>query len=150
MGNSDPFTTPGATVSRRCPYSTEYDPPAPILPVCFGDPAGSDGGVAASALVDSGADISVIPVAVAEALRLPRVDLTSVTGVGGTVRAPIVAARLDIARRSLVVRAVALADEAILGRDVINRFTLTLDGPGRALEMIAAPVKRAGSRRAKH
>lgn len=127
-------------MTGQVPYSEEYDPPAPVLSVRLGSPSGGTG-VHLVALVDTGADLTVMPVAVVRSLSLPVVATTRVAGVTGTTRANVHAALLDVGGASRMAEVVALGAEAILGRDVINQWVLALDGPRRVLEI------RAGRRR---
>jgi predicted aspartyl protease len=92
------------------------------------------------ALIDSGADLSVVPRATLEALALPQVSTTRIQGVTGVAESTSVhAAAFEIAGSTELVEVVAFGDEAILGRDLLNRFVLELDGPGETLT-ISAPA----------
>ena len=55
-----------------------------------------------------------------------------VVGEKGTalLRAPVHAAMVEIGSFHALVRVVALSDEAILGRDVLNQVVTSLNGPG--------------------
>jgi predicted aspartyl protease len=85
------------------------------------------------ALVDSGADITVVPEGVPEALGLPQIGELTVRGIGGTRRVPVYAAEVEVAGWRRVVEVVAVGGVALLGRDVLNAWVVTLDGPRRAL-----------------
>ncbi len=125
----------------RLPYDKEFVPPAPVLPVRIALPTGG-GGVMVSMLVDTGADCTLVPATIANQLRLPQVGVIAVSGLGGaTLRATVHAAVLDLGPIEMLVRVVALADEAILGRDVLASCVLELDGPSARIEL-RAPVKR--------
>ncbi len=88
------------------------------------------------ALLDSGADCTLVPEAVARALRLPAVDEITITGVaGGERRVSVHAARLGFAGGSVLARVAALGKEAILGRDLLNQVLLRLDGPRLTLDL---------------
>src|SRR5262249_42274273 len=133
--SSVPLATADTAVSQGYAYSAVYDPPAPVLPVQVLAPTGRGDGVALAALVDTGADVSALPESVARVIGLPRVDRVPVSGVTGRVEADVYAAMLVVAGRRYVARIVAVGAEAILGRDVINRFASVLDGPRRRLEV---------------
>ncbi len=82
------------------------------------------------ALVDTGADCTLVPGEVARALRLPAVDEIWIEGVGGEARRAVVhAARMEFAHVSCMARVVAFGRDAILGRDLLNRTVARLDGP---------------------
>ena len=99
-------------------------------------------GVMVSMLVDTGADCTLVPAAVARQLRLPQVDVISVSGLGGALlRSTVHAAVLDLGPIEVLARVVALGDEAILGRDVLGSCVLELDGPLARIEL-RAPVRR--------
>jgi predicted aspartyl protease len=122
-------------VTRRFAYDESRDPPAPVLPLLVAAP-GSDEAVAVSSLVDTGADCTLVPVEIASRLRLPLVDRVPVEGLGGAVRrAPVHAALVRIAGLRVIVRLVAFDTEAVIGRDLLNRLNLVLDGPGRRLSI---------------
>lgn len=86
------------------------------------------------ALVDTGADCTLVPREVALALQLPAVDEIWIEGVVGEARRAVVhAARVEFARVACLARVVAFGREAILGRDLLNRTVAQLDGPRRSL-----------------
>lgn len=118
----------------KIPYSKDYEPPAPVLPVRLGSPSGG-AGVQMTALLGTGADMTVMPAAVVKNLSLPIVATTRVVGVGGETHARIHAGLLEVAGETRIVELVALGGEAILGRDVINEWLIALDGPRRVLEI---------------
>jgi predicted aspartyl protease len=116
-------------VTARFRYDESADPPAPVVPLRISHPRSRDAGVVVTALVDSGADCTCIPEAIATRLRLPVVDLADVEGFGGSRnRVRIHAARIQVATIRLLVRVVALENEAIVGRDVLAHCVVTLDG----------------------
>lgn len=113
-----------------------HDPAAPVVAVRVGAP---DGGTAAlvTALVDSGADLSVIPPALARALELPITDVLPVAGVEGVPRSVAVhAAELEFDEERELVEVVAIGDEALIGRNLLNGFVVTLDGPSERLTIV--------------
>ncbi len=82
--------------------------------------------------IDTGADISVVPLRVASTLNLPRAGEIWVESYRAVrERVPIYFARLTIGR--FVFRRVPMVaiehDEGLLGRDVLNLLVTTLDGP---------------------
>lgn len=90
-----------------------------------------------AALVDTGADCTLVPHEVARALRLPAVDEIWIQGVSGEARRAIVyAARVEFARTACWARVVAFGREAILGRDLLNRTVTRLDGPRLSLSFL--------------
>lgn len=132
-------------MTAKLRYSTEYDPPAPVVPVRLGSPSGGAGALVV-ALIDTGADVTVMPLAVVQNLALPVVATTRIAGVVGATRANVHAGILEVAGTSKMIELVALGAEGILGRDVTNHWVLSLDGPRRALEI---RVSRGRSRTAR-
>lgn len=127
-------------------YDAAYEPPAPVLSVRISGPSGSDA-VLLPMLVDTGADCTLVPPHVVSALSLPSTGVVSVTGLGGAkVRATVHAATLELGAASVLCEVMALADEPILGRDVLNRLVLELDGPALQIS-VRSPAKRRVTRR---
>lgn len=100
-------------------------------------------------LVDTGADCTLVPVQVVRRLGLPFVDIVAVSGVDGVKqRATVHEASVELGKLRVNARIVAFADEAILGRDVLNQGIVTLDGPGLTISLQPARRKRRRSRAA--
>ena len=88
--------------------------------------------------------MTVVPVAAAQSLSLPVVATTRVAGVAGAAHASIHAALLEVVGVSKMTEVVALGSDAILGRDIINRWVLSLDGPRRALQIKTERTRARG------
>lgn len=116
------------------PYDRRHSPPAPVLPVRVGAPAAGPV-VGLLALVDSGADLTVLPEGLPASLGLPAVAQITVRGVAGTARAVVYAVAVEVAGRQRVVETVALGKDTLLGRNVLNRLVLTLDGRAETLRL---------------
>lgn len=126
----------------RYPYATRYTPPAPILPVRVGRP-GSTPTVLLAALMDTGADLSVLPLELPARLRLPVIGRLAVAGVDGFARSlPLYAVQMSIDGYRLLVRVVSLGTTPVIGRDLINRITAHLLGPQAVL---AIDLPRGGA-----
>ncbi len=136
----------------RVPYDASLDPPAPMVPVRIAGPVG-DQAVMLPMLVDTGADCTLIPASIARQLGLPQIDVIGLTGVGGGKRRTAVhAASVELGGLRMLARIVAFADEAILGRDILNQAVVTLDGPALTVSIDSRESKRAsgsGSGRAR-
>ena len=91
------------------------------------------------ALVDSGADATIIPLRDLACLKARKVDTKRITGIGGlSYRVDIyeVSVRLGIYN---VAKVYAVADrqntEIIIGRDVLDQFIVTLNGLASMVEI---------------
>lgn len=112
-------------------YDSSFDPPAPVLPIKFSPPLTSTY-VSAIALIDTGADMTVIPRSLTTKLSLQRVDIAYTQGVwGNVIESPVFSAKLRCETGEIKIIRVISWDEnyAILGRDLINQCKLNLDGP---------------------
>lgn len=119
-------------------YDARRHPPAPVLPIRLGHP-NTEPALVLTALVETGADATVIPADVAAQLRLPQVDEMWIRGVGGfTQRASIHSAVVEVAGFRDALHVIALGEETLVGRDLLNRWVATLDGP-RGLMKIQGP-----------
>ena len=121
----------------RVSFDASFDPPASVLPVRIGGLDEHAPAAMLRMLVDTGADCTLIPARIAKSLRLPLIDRIEIMGVGGkTMAAPVHAARVRLGALRAIARVVALGDESLLGRDLLNRLVLTIDGPGQTIEAV--------------
>ena len=95
------------------------------------------------ALLDCGSDQTLIPGTIVNKLKLNVVhDVTLANVTGRLVSFPTFLADLAFdalpARRCLIA-AVDFVEYAILGRDFLNHYKITLDGPNLTLNIEAAP-----------
>jgi len=110
------------------PYDRNFSPPAPIAQVVITHPVSGTGSGLLQGKLDTGADITVIPE-------------TLVTKLGLSAKAylwarstfshrPVYYVRLSIEANELVaVRCIASdRGNVLIGRNVLNRFLITLDG----------------------
>lgn len=119
----------------QVPYDRSYEPAAAIVPVLLAAPDGETP-VLVTALVDSGADLCVVPAALARQLDLPLTDVLRVAGVGGALRSATVhAAQIELDGVRELVEVVALGEEMLIGRNLLNSFVARLDGPQEQLTL---------------
>jgi len=119
----------------RVVFDRSFDPPASVLPVRIAGPGEDERAVLLRMLVDTGADCTVIPARLSKSLGLPIIDEIRVIGVGGKpIAAPVHAARVRLGALDALARVVAMGDEALLGRDLLNRLLLRIDGPAGVVE----------------
>jgi predicted aspartyl protease len=122
-------------MTARAYDGANYDPPAPVLDV-FLAPAGDPlTRVWTVALVDTGADISVIGPGIAARLGLPLVGRIQVAGVNDEPEiVPLWRITFDtIFAGRFDVDAIELGRTTIIGRDILNRLLLHFDGPKKML-----------------
>lgn len=113
------------------PYHRGFTPPAPALDVWVGHPARAGRTVQLCAKLDTGADTTVVPNGIVQRLGLTARSYAWLRSYDGSYsRRPVYYARLDLSGFVLfAVRCVAAErDTVLLGRNVLNRFTITLDG----------------------
>jgi predicted aspartyl protease len=132
-----------ASPSTRVSLDTTFDPPAPVLPVRISGLDEHDPAAMVRMLVDTGADCTLIPVKLARTLRLPVVDKAEIQGVGAKPQeANVHAARIRLGSLRVLARVVALGDECLVGRDILNRVVLHLDGPAQILQVTTRTTTR--------
>lgn len=93
-----------------------------------------------SAFVDTGADATIVPIAIVRQLKADVITLKTIRGYTGgrrTVRTYLV----DIEVGSFTLPGVEIvgddaADEILLGRDVLNRLRLLLDRPAQRTQLL--------------
>jgi predicted aspartyl protease len=118
-------------------YSQDYLPPAPILPVRIAIADESPKTKEYKALVDTGADATFVPTEILEELELPVLYMANVRShLGDRIhRVPI--HRVDvilfgsIRLPNIEVIGDDWGNQMIVGRDVLNKLRIHLNGPNR-------------------
>jgi predicted aspartyl protease len=111
---------------------SQFDPPAPVARVKLRDPKTGATTPEALLLLDTGADVTLLPRTVAEQLGVPvlageRYELMGFDG--STSFAPVVVLDLIFLKRAFRGRYLLTGEErGILGRDILNHVVLLLDG----------------------
>lgn len=122
-------------------YTSVYDPPFPTAEVWLSVPDLPQDEQAVTALLDSGSDGSLIPLDVIESLGAIRTDKVRIRGLfGGSSLVYLYLVNLRVGPHRLhkvEVAAVERRGEALIGRNVLNRFAVLLDGPANAVEIPA-------------
>jgi predicted aspartyl protease len=123
----------------RYAYNQQVIPPAPFVHVSVRPPFAGAVAIIVPAQIDTGADLSVIPGRLVEELQLVPLDSVSALGFGGhLLTLPTYLVELQIRElEPITVKALASHEEpyALLGRDVLNRFAILLDGPNLVIEL---------------
>lgn len=133
-------------------YSQQFVPSAPILPVMFGLPGEKPAFGPYDVLIDSGADISIVPKHLLVRWGIPSRVEASLRGQWGERRSVHLYV-VDLQIGELLLPAVYVAgdeegDEIILGRNVLNQLPLFLDGPTQVCEVVQdVAAKRLRSQR---
>lgn len=122
-------------------YSNSYTPPAPVLEIRLGYPGERLSIGPLAAIIDTGADGTLIPLALVDKLGAPFVDdirirshweewrnvqlFTVDVGIGD-IRLPAIEVVGDPA-----------GIEIVLGRNLLNRMAMILDGPENLVELLS-------------
>jgi hypothetical protein len=119
-------------------YNSDYHPAMPMGELSVGLPLG-DMLITLQAIVDSGADATMIPLEHLRqigARRSRKVMMRGVTGGGELVDLYAVAIQLGSYRQGfLEIVGIADSDETIIGRDILNHLSVTLNGPAAVVEV---------------
>ncbi|MFN8496420.1 MAG: retroviral-like aspartic protease family protein [Anaerolineae bacterium] len=114
-------------------YSQDYDPAAPVVEIRLSSIAEDLQSRPLQALIDTGADGTIVPVAILDNIRAPSTTEMFIRSQWGESRR-VLLYLVDVELGDLTVPGVEvvgdeLSDEIVLGRDVINRVRVFLDGP---------------------
>jgi Aspartyl protease len=113
--------------------ASDFDPPAPVARVALRNPDTGATVSDVSVLLDTGADVTLLPRTAVERLCVPplpdqRYELMSFAG--SKSFAPVVLLDLLSLQRAFRGRYLLIeAERGIVGRDILNHVTLLLDGP---------------------
>ncbi|MBK8904491.1 MAG: retroviral-like aspartic protease family protein [Anaerolineaceae bacterium] len=119
-------------------YDNDYSPAMPVVDIVIGRAMGA-ASLALKALVDSGADATIIPVHSLQEIRARRSRKMWMSGTtGGRVLVDLYQVSLQLGpltQALLEVVGSTQNDEVIVGRDVLNHLTVTLNGPAHSVEV---------------
>ena len=119
-------------------YDANYTPPAPRLEIRLAVPDEAFRSPPLNALVDTGADAVIVPAEYIEMLGVQidnRKTLRSSWGEHRPVNVYLIDVGIGDLRLPLIeIVADDRGDEIILGRSVLNRLVMVLDGPQQILE----------------
>lgn len=122
-----------------CDYDSSYNPSMPVVEVVLTNPETGQRSETLSAIIDSGADSSIIPEQNLRSIGLSpirKVRMQGVTRISSYVNEYLVQMEFGPFQLSLVdVLAQKDAPEAIIGRDVLNHFIVTLNGLAASVEI---------------
>lgn len=119
-------------------YDIHYYPAMPVVEVEVKQ-VGQDGGERVVALVDSGADATLIPLKVLQQLKVEQTGWSNMRGVSGiSYRVPMYIVALKIGVIDIFgIRAIGdrQNQDMIIGRDVLNQLIVTLNGLAQVVEL---------------
>ena len=117
----------------------DFSPPMPVLDIGVSRPGALAPVITLEAVVDTGADGTLLPIDCLERVEAPYVDRVYLMGITGTREVvDLFIVTLFIGKQLIRgVRAVALpsGSTSILGRDVLNQMRVHLDGPATMSEV---------------
>lgn len=124
----------------RFPYSDNYVPAAPVIELRVTGSARRRKTQTVEALVDTGADATILPISLLTAVGAQFLHSRRMRGVlGKSYDIDIFYVTVEIAGltlRGLRVTGVKdSAEEPIVGRDVLNRLQVLLDGPNELIDV---------------
>ncbi len=113
-------------------YDTSYDPAAPVVPIGLSPSGELDARRQVAALLDSGADATMIPVDILTSAGARFVEQRQMRGiVGEAVRVNLYLTAVHVGNHTIHgIRAIGMASgsESIIGRDVLNQLEINLNG----------------------
>lgn len=119
------------------PYDNVYEPAAPVIPIGLGPPNGDSIRRELVAVVDTGADVTMIPAKILRDAGGRIIEKGCLRGIlGDPVTVNLYLITVHIGGYPIQgIRAAALKDnrEPILGRDVLNQLEIVLNGPAQEL-----------------
>lgn len=120
-------------------YSSAYYPSAPVAKISVCDTQKQKPKPSMIALLDSGADATMIPLNVLEAIEAEYLERRQVRGVSGfAYPVDTYLVTVQIATYTIYgIKAVAIGsrEQAIVGRDVLNQLVVTLNGLAGIVEI---------------
>ena len=124
----------------KTPYSQDYFPPAPVLSVSVAAPEETPQIGPYPALIDTGADGTFVPTSFLEELDVPIIYITNVRSHLGESLRRVSVYKVDIffdttRLPNMEVVGDDWSNEIIIGRNVLNRLRLLLDGPQQVTEL---------------
>lgn len=120
---------------------TDYDPAMPMLTIGIARPGQPAPRITFTAILDTGADATLIPVNLLEDVAAKVVDTGYLVGISGG-RLPVEIFLVTVFVADVKVRGVrAAAIEAnsapIIGRNVLNQLNVLLNGPAGTVDVLA-------------
>lgn len=120
-------------------YDRSYNPSAPVIEIGVGPSDGTPAKISVRAFIDTGSDASMFPLSILKQAGGRYIRRRAIRGVTGD-RLPVNLYLVAIHVGLLTIPGIHAAaspdsNEILLGRDVLNHLTTTLDGPGMSVEI---------------
>ena len=119
-------------------YDSAQYPPQPVAEIAITAPQSSIATPRLRATIDTGADVTLIPLKTLRPLAAPLGDSRRVRSLWGDCQ-EVNTFIVDVHIGNLVLPAIEVlgyaGDEIILGRDILNKLWLELDGPAQTVEV---------------
>lgn len=124
----------------KYPYDASYEPPFPVVRVVLHNPEEGLHTAAENALLDTGSDGSLVPVAYLQQILAPALTDVRIRSHWGEWRSTQLFL-VDLELNGLTLPGVFVVgddqgDEIVLGRNVLNKLRLLLDGPANLTELL--------------
>lgn len=123
----------------NCQYNRNYFPPAPMIDITLISTAESLRSQPLPALVDSGADGTIVPISYLDEIHAPPTQemvIRSQWGDRHSVMLYLVDVHIgDLTLPGIEIVGDEISDEIVLGRDILNRLRILLDGPQETVEI---------------
>ncbi len=124
---------------NEIPYDATYQPPVPILDITLVVPA-TGIRVELTGIVDTGADATIVPVQFLQQIGARRVFATGLKSQWGE-RRTVFLYLVDVQIHSITLPAIyvvgdELGEDIVLGRDVLNRLRMLLNGPDTLTQIL--------------
>jgi predicted aspartyl protease len=123
---------------RVFPYSTFFHPPAPVIPAVISSLEDPTRSLTREAKVDTGADITTVPMAIIDALNVVPAREVLAIGFNSTeARRLTYYVNLHLAGYDFSPIEVmsSAGNDFLIGRDVLNQWLVVLDGEKRTLKI---------------
>lgn len=128
-------------MSTSFPHRRDFFPPIPAIDLGLRAPDGDQLQGALSGIIDTGADITLVPVALLEEIAAPAIDEVRLRSHWGDITT-VTTYLVDVELGADLFPAVEVvgdlhSDTVLLGRNVINRLLLLVDGPQETTDILA-------------
>ncbi len=121
-------------------YNTHYNPSAPFVDVKLSISPHNNQVIEAYAQIDTGSDVSAVPLALIHQIGAGKQREQQMISMSGRPeRVEIFELFITIADHPIVVDVIGLPHlrEVVIGRDILNHFTITIDGLSQATSIPA-------------